>query len=313
MERHQALHFNSLEELSAAPHGWDVQINPLLSAANGASMEIAASQNILMNLVRLGDPTLQRGSTPENMRTFSLIRQQTHDHTFRGHAIDRNTLIVFPRDRELHAVSSGSIEMMNFSVAEDLLQGAAERLEISLNTLDQLPAAVSFGDRERAVLLRQLEVLAEYVVKYGDHSTAAELSRGLEEDLICALLLSLIDISRDCSKASANKRYRTTRTAIDYILAHPRQPIKAGELAEQASTTRRTLEKGFAEMLGMSPQQFIKSRRLHGCREELQSQGALPRPQITAIAGKWGFWHMGQFAADYRRLFGELPSQTIQR
>jgi len=28
---------------------------------------------------------------------------------------------------------------------------------------------------------------------------------------------------------------------------------------------------------------------------------------------RWGFWHFGHFAQDYRRLFGELPSQTWRR
>ncbi|MFV2073945.1 MAG: helix-turn-helix domain-containing protein, partial [Thermoanaerobaculales bacterium] len=34
---------------------------------------------------------------------------------------------------------------------------------------------------------------------------------------------------------------------------------------------------------------------------------------VTDVANSWGFWHMGQFAADYRRQFGELPSETLRR
>jgi hypothetical protein len=34
---------------------------------------------------------------------------------------------------------------------------------------------------------------------------------------------------------------------------------------------------------------------------------------ITDLANVHGFWHMGQFAADYRLLFGELPSKTAAR
>ncbi|MEO1130540.1 MAG: helix-turn-helix domain-containing protein, partial [Planctomycetota bacterium] len=33
--------------------------------------------------------------------------------------------------------------------------------------------------------------------------------------------------------------------------------------------------------------------------------------RIADVAGAHGFWHMGQFAADYRRMFGERPSETV--
>jgi hypothetical protein len=35
--------------------------------------------------------------------------------------------------------------------------------------------------------------------------------------------------------------------------------------------------------------------------------------RVNDFANRWGFWHMGQFAADYRRLFAELPARTLRR
>ncbi len=34
---------------------------------------------------------------------------------------------------------------------------------------------------------------------------------------------------------------------------------------------------------------------------------------ITEVANNLGFWHMSQFAADYRRRFAELPSETLRK
>lgn len=34
---------------------------------------------------------------------------------------------------------------------------------------------------------------------------------------------------------------------------------------------------------------------------------------IADVANRWGFWHMGQFAQDYSKLVGELPSETLRR
>jgi len=34
---------------------------------------------------------------------------------------------------------------------------------------------------------------------------------------------------------------------------------------------------------------------------------------VGDVAARWGFWHLSRFAADYSRLFGELPSATRAR
>lgn len=34
---------------------------------------------------------------------------------------------------------------------------------------------------------------------------------------------------------------------------------------------------------------------------------------MTAIAMGWGFTHMGRFAVEYRKRFGESPSETLRQ
>lgn len=78
-----------------------------------------------------------------------------------------------------------------------------------------------------------------------------------------------------------------------------------------ADVSWRTLNYAFRELIGVTPKQYLQATRLDGVRRELHRRGT--RAMITDIANHWGFWHMGQFAADYRRQFGELPSETRHR
>jgi AraC-like DNA-binding protein len=38
---------------------------------------------------------------------------------------------------------------------------------------------------------------------------------------------------------------------------------------------------------------------------------AEPEENVISIASRWGFLHMGRFAAVYRKRFGEAPSETL--
>jgi len=56
---------------------------------------------------------------------------------------------------------------------------------------------------------------------------------------------------------------------------------------------------------------YLRRARYRKVREALRD--AEPEEHITEIAAKWGFTHMGRFSVDYRRQFGETPSQTLRR
>ena len=312
MDMQQQLHFDSVEEINSAPHGWDTDIAPLGSETASAALGLSSNDNLRLGKVVLNCATLQAGSTPIGMRTFSLITQQRDQHCFRGHNVDCNTLIVFPEDRELHAISAANISLCNISVGEEPFRKAMENLELPQDVLNRLPETVGFSDSQRRKLLREIEILSRFLREYGDHSKVKELSIAMEENLVTAILGTLVDIARHGRPIDLNKRYRCTHQALDYLRENPREAVSITELAGAAGTSRRTLETGFRQILDTSPGEFIKQSRLRGCRKELLEQRGNRYASVSETANSWGFWHLGQFSADYRRQFGELPSQTLQ-
>ena len=86
-------------------------------------------------------------------------------------------------------------------------------------------------------------------------------------------------------------------------------PVTMEELCQLTHVSRRTLQYSFTTILGISPLQFLRLTRLNRVRRALRA--ASPEQSVTEIATYWGFWHLGQFAHDYKQQFGESPSQTL--
>lgn len=105
---------------------------------------------------------------------------------------------------------------------------------------------------------------------------------------------------------------RCVKRAEEYIHANADRPISIVELAEYAGASTRALYAGFQNSGKVSPMAFLKIVRLERVRDELMS-GCDKGGTVTSIATRWGFGHLGRFAADYKRRFGESPSQTHRR
>ena len=99
--------------------------------------------------------------------------------------------------------------------------------------------------------------------------------------------------------------------AYDYIMAHFDKDISIDDIVGISGVSARSLFAGFKRYKGVSPMMVLKTRRLQAAHNDLKllSDGGT----VTQTAYKWGFSHMGNFAKDYKKMFGELPSETIQK
>ena len=104
---------------------------------------------------------------------------------------------------------------------------------------------------------------------------------------------------------------RELKKAIEWLEAEPARPWRLRELAAASGVAPRTLQKLFRRFVGCAPIAFVRKVRFERARQEL-----LRGPQgtsITEIATRCGFAHLGRFATEYRRRYGESPSTTARR
>jgi AraC family ethanolamine operon transcriptional activator len=95
----------------------------------------------------------------------------------------------------------------------------------------------------------------------------------------------------------------------EFLAANAGRTLYSADVAKQLEVSVRTLHNAVVAIRGMSMHRYTRLRRLWNVRQQLV-QG--PRVEsIKAIALANGFWHLGEFVALYRELFGETPQQTL--
>ena len=118
------------------------------------------------------------------------------------------------------------------------------------------------------------------------------------------------------NEAKRKGRPRVPRQEIirrSKILLEKREgkPVVVGDLAAAAGVSERTLQAAFNEYFGIGPVRYLQVRQLHQIHRALKSTD--PRAKsVTNVLTDHGVWELGRFASRYRRLFGELPSQSMK-
>lgn len=110
----------------------------------------------------------------------------------------------------------------------------------------------------------------------------------------------------------AAEGYELAHRMIRYIESRFGQRVTVNEVAGELDVTPRALHYATRSALGMSPLDVIVAFRLNHVRNELWDT-RLSDASITRAAMTQDFGHLGRFSQQYRALFGESPSQTLDR
>jgi AraC family ethanolamine operon transcriptional activator len=105
---------------------------------------------------------------------------------------------------------------------------------------------------------------------------------------------------------------RLVKRAEDWLDAEPSVRPSIQEMSRVLGVSPRQLYRAFDAEVGMSPAKFLRHHRMTQARLELVDADPA-ETNVTHVAHSWSFWELGRFAVEYRQLFGESPSETLQR
>jgi AraC family ethanolamine operon transcriptional activator len=305
--------FSDFEELADNIRAWDLDFRQLDAGESPAEMTQIGYANIQLSHAYFNRRYDQRGGTPPGTRTFALLEEGVTGVTWCGRRVTDQTLLMFDARGDFEAVSQPGFKVFTFAVPMETLaksaetygvQHAEEAISYSDNTLELTPSTAC-ALRQHMSQLKSAATL---------DPTVLDRSEFIHE-LECALpghLMKTITASKETPKRpELRTRHIALKKAVYFINASPEIVITVNDLCRITGVSERTLQYAFKEHYGVSPKRYLINIRLNAVRRTLR-RAVTNEVTVTDIAHRFGFWHMGQFAADYKRLFGESPSKTIK-
>lgn len=194
-----------------------------------------------------------------------------------------------------------------FAYLESQQPGAAETAVLQR----QSAFALALDPDTAAAKVKQMSMLVDVLATHGPRLSAgtADFYRRNILDLKTASLRKAVNYRGAPVRSAADLVRKVDRFLAD---AGPR-PVHVGELCAVFDVPRRTLHRAFDDVLGMPPIAFLRRKRLSDVHAALLLTTGGPDVLIKDIAIEHGFVELGRFAAEYRRMFSELPSQTLAR
>ncbi|MCX4140513.1 MULTISPECIES: helix-turn-helix domain-containing protein [Paraburkholderia] len=226
--------------------------------------------------------------------------------------ISSDALAFRPGGIEFELLTSAGYEIFGVVVKSEVLRRYAAEVE-RVGLADHLPntEVVPIGTARKERLCASLRQLLDDGAANG-----APLSTFARNNLQASVLASLFDVGAlpangQIEMPTRGRRQSIVSEAREYVLANRERAINVPELCERLHVSRRTLQYCFQDVLGMAPATYLRTIRLNGARRDLCNASRDSR-SVQDIAAAWGFWHLSQFATDYRKLFGMRPSDTLK-
>lgn len=305
--------FTDFDEFAESVRAWNLAFRLLDGGRFQSDVLQFGSTEAQLARARFDSHLHQQGDPPPGMRTVVIPADESQGFLWRGKRITGRTLMVFPELAELESYSKSGFAVFTYSIATDTLEQMADALEIP--ALDELLGGSEVLELPAGSMQALRQGAGEICdgVETEPRSVAGVALQGeLRSRFPKQILLMLAARQGIEDRSTAAQRGKAMRGALGHLAEHLGEPVTVADLCRAAGASERTLRRAFHEKFGVSPKSYLTALRLVGVREELQaSQSSIDK--IADIANHWGFWHMGQFAADYRRRFGELPSDTLRR
>jgi AraC family transcriptional regulator, ethanolamine operon transcriptional activator len=306
------LHAADVDDFVEKLRGYNLQFTQIDKGPFAAEVVQTELAGVLLTAAQYGPSLIHAGEPPSGKITFAMGMSRLPARCY-GQDFGPYDLLVLPTSgTEIDVVTQGGFGCATASFAPDLVKATADRLGLP-PIGDVAKTLVVPLERNKASMLRAaFEAVFSDAVARPNGDRVATWSITKQEDLLRLLLSCAGNATSKTKSAGNSERARIIKAVLEAINDLPGEILSIGDLCRIARASERTLDYAFRERFGLSPALYMKVQRLNCARRDLCGHQE-PSINVADVANKWGFWHLGQFAKDYRNLFCELPSATYKR
>jgi len=261
-------------------------------------------------------PVIARGRMPRDAVCIGLVAEGGDATRCNTVSIGPEDIQIYPSGAELLYHASASSRWITFAMPEERLQ------EIAMARRGRqlaLPRTTAGSVRLPAGGRAALTALADGAMRV---ARLLQATGGISPDMATAISLSLtagyidalvnaVPVRKSRSLSTSQRHHHLIVACERLVLAGEEADVALFEIARRSGYSLRALELIFRHSVGMTPGNWFMNVRLNGVLRDLMA--GEPTGTVADVAAKWGFRHMSRFSGQYRKTFGELPSQTLNR
>lgn len=225
----------------------------------------------------------------------------------------QHTAGVFMPGRPVAIDFEEPFSQLSLMIPRDLLQLEVENLlGVQPARPLEFSAELDLATAGSRMMMQTLRMIDEGSDQEGGPLAHPLATQRLEQVLIHSLLFAQPhNHSAALTAPAPASGVRPVSHAVELMRNSPAHPWTVTELAAEVSVSVRSLQEGFRRSMDTTPMAYLRHLRLEKVHEELAS-AAPGTVSVTEVAARWGFVHLGRFAASYHREFSERPSDTLR-
>jgi len=249
---------------------------------------------------------LTEGTISQDNMTFGFIHDSKEDSLFNGNTLQKHDVMMGDEGGPLSSRITADTHWSSFQFKRDDLLKLGITLEKDNNKV------LHFNKETQKDLSYKLGGILDYLEQANDEKVA-QINTELLYHHILGIYANALDCIKDISHLKRDESFLLSKKILTYLKEHASQPIQMIELTALTGKSERTIERIFKKHFGIAPYAYLKIHRLHLIRKHLINAEESITTSIGDIAMKHGFMQMGYFGSEYKKIFGETPSETLQK
>lgn len=304
---------DDVDDLASCLRRWNQNYDQLTSGPFTGSVEELWFDQVQIFRERTDQSIHEAGDAWQGSCTFGIPIEVEGSGWFCGDILDLDSVVAMRSGDELDFRTPRLLDIIVVTTDSQALNTYAAEVEHCDFGAELRHRRVVHTSPEQAAALRDfLAALTVSLRATPDMLRHAAMRKALTQAIYSSLIAAASSDTQPRVPPPCNTRRWIVERAREYMTAHIDEPITVADLCVQFGVSRRTLQYSFQDVLDLNPVSFLRALRLNGVRRALK-RTSVQSGTIADIAARWGFWHLSHFAADYKTMFGELPSETLRR